>query len=60
MKKTIIGLFKLFVLINLLILALLAISEQASAKGDQAIWKHQATGNFTEVVNNIKAGLEGA
>lgn len=60
MKHNIAALFKLFILINLLILALLSMPERASANGNPVIWKHQATGDFASVVDKIKTGLEGA
>ena len=58
MKKNIAALFKLFALINLLIIALLSMPDQASAGEHPVIWKYQAKGQFADVVDNLKAGLE--
>lgn len=60
MKKNIAALFKLFILVNLLILALLSMPEHASAAENSVIWKQQASGDFAGVVDKIKSGLEGA
>jgi len=60
MKHTISALFKLFILINLLILVMLSMPEHASAKENPAVWKYQVKGDFASVVDPIKTGLEDA
>jgi len=59
MKKNIPALFKLFVLINLLALALLSMPEQSSTRENPIIGKHQVKGDFAMVADNSKSGLEG-
>ena len=60
MNKNIAALFKLFILVNILILALMSMPEHASAVENSVIWKHQVPGNFASVVDKVKTGLEGA
>lgn len=58
MKNNSSALFRLFILVNILVLALLSMPEQPSVRVYPVIGKHQVKGDIAVVGDNIKAGLE--